>query len=142
MTRRRVFIDTWAWVAAAVVDDAGHPRVVELGRQLHRDHAVRYTSLFVLAEAYTRLRYDASLAMALDLAAAVDEMVSLGDLVLVPVDDQRWSAALTWFRRFADQRFSFVDSTSFAIMADLGLTEALTSDTHFATAGFVPLGAV
>lgn len=101
----------------------------------------RLTTNFVLSEALTRLRYDASLPIALSLAEAVEEMVTAGALQIVTVDERLWSDALTWFRRYQDQRFSFVDCTSFAVMDALGLREALTADRHFATAGFVPLGA-
>ena len=62
-------------------------------------------------------------------------------LDVVLVDEALWTNALRWFRRFDDQRFSFVDCSSFAIMEARDLTEALTADRHFATAGFTPLGA-
>lgn len=42
-----------------------------------------------------------------------------------------------WIRRFTDQDFSLADATSFAIMSELRIHEALTLDRHFGTAGFV-----
>lgn len=141
MNRRTVFVDTWAWVAAAVRDDPNHARAVELETVLVRDGVRRITSNFVLSEAVTRLRYDASLSVALALLDAVVEMVAAGWLEVVVVDELVWAEATAWLRRFEDQPFSFVDCTSFAIMAERDLTEALTGDRHFATAGFVALGA-
>jgi len=135
-----VFVDTWAWIAAAVADDPDHARVVTLVTALRAAGTARVTSNFVLAEALTRLRYDASLTIACSLAEAIPTMVAAGSLDVVVVDDPIWRQALVWFRQFADQRFSFVDCTSFAIMAQRGLHEAMTADRHFATAGFVPLG--
>ena len=41
-------------------------------------------------------------------------------------------------RGFVDTN-SFTDCTSFLLMKELGLREALTKDAHFAEAGFVPL---
>jgi uncharacterized protein len=38
-----------------------------------------------------------------------------------------------------DKLWSLVDCTSFVIMQREGLTEALTTEHHFAQAGFVPL---
>lgn len=142
MTRRTAFVDTWAPIAWTVRTDPGHARAERLSRSVREAGGRLLTSNFVLAEALTRLRYDAGLRTALRLVEHLDELLGADVLEVVNVDQAIWAAALTWFRRFADQRFSFVDCTSFAIMADLGLTEALTSDTHFAAAGFVPLGAV
>ena len=38
-----------------------------------------------------------------------------------------------------DQEFSFTDCTSFVVMKELRLREALATDHHFRIAGFVPL---
>jgi hypothetical protein len=48
-------------------------------------------------------------------------------------------AETRWLTRFHDQDFSLTDAVSFAVMAERGMTEALTLDKHFAVAGFVPL---
>jgi predicted nucleic acid-binding protein len=48
--------------------------------------------------------------------------------------------ALRWLRRH-DERDSFVDATSFAVMRDLGLREALAFDGDFSANGFVELRA-
>jgi hypothetical protein len=48
-------------------------------------------------------------------------------------------AEARWLTRFDDQDFSLTDAVSFAVMAERGMTEALTLDKHFAVAGFVPL---
>ncbi len=44
--------------------------------------------------------------------------------------------ALRWLRRHDERPYSFVDSTSFAVMRDQGIPEALTFDSDFAVAGF------
>jgi predicted nucleic acid-binding protein len=47
--------------------------------------------------------------------------------------------ALHWLRRHDEREYSFVDSTSFAIMRSLRIQEALAFDGDFAAAGFVEL---
>lgn len=136
-----VFVDTWAWIATTVRRDEAHQRVRELGLQMQRDGALWVTSNFVLAESLTRLRYDESLATAMALATTTQPMADGGVLEVITVDQPLWDDALTWFRRYDDQSFSFVDCTSFAIMHERAINEALTADHHFATAGFTPLGA-
>lgn len=140
MTRRRVFVDSWAWIAIAVADDADHRRATLTMEELLAERAQLLTSNFVLAETLTRLRYGASLSTALVVADETTTMAAAGLLDVVQVEELFWHSALTWFRRFTDQRFSFVDCTSFAIMEREAVGEALTADRHFATAGFVPLG--
>lgn len=48
----------------------------------------------------------------------------------------RFAAARAFFRKHADHGYSFTDCTSFVVMRELGLTEALTTDRHFSEAGF------
>jgi uncharacterized protein len=52
------------------------------------------------------------------------------------IERYRFSAALAFFRKHADHHYSFTDCTSFVVMRELGLREALTTDKHFAEAGF------
>ncbi len=137
-----MFVDTWAWVAMAVADDPDHHGARTGYADLVRSGARPVTSRFVIAETLTRLRYDVSHTSAVAAADAIHAMVDAELLAVAEVDAPLWQSALAWFRRFDDQRFSFVDCTSFAIMEARGLTDALTADRHFATAGFTPLGAV
>jgi uncharacterized protein len=43
------------------------------------------------------------------------------------------------FRKHADKVWSFTDCVSFALMHELRLRDAFTTDHHFKQAGFVPL---
>jgi uncharacterized protein len=49
----------------------------------------------------------------------------------------RADKARSLFFRYRDKDFSFTDCTSFVVMRELRLREALTTDHHFAQAGFV-----
>jgi predicted nucleic acid-binding protein len=55
------------------------------------------------------------------------------------VTDEQEEAAWTWLRRHDERSYSFVDATSFAVMRDRRLREALAFDQDFAVAGFVEL---
>jgi|ERR1051326_6726512 predicted nucleic acid-binding protein len=52
------------------------------------------------------------------------------------VGPDRFEAAKAHFRKHADHDYSFTDCTSFVVMRELGLRDALTSDRHFTEAGF------
>jgi len=47
--------------------------------------------------------------------------------------------ALAWLRRHDEREYSFVDSTSFALMRDQEIFEALAFDGDFTAAGFIEL---
>ncbi|MCC7493982.1 MAG: PIN domain-containing protein [Fimbriimonadaceae bacterium] len=132
-------MDTWAWLALLVKDDPHHARAADLMHRMRRAGHPLVTSNFVLAEALTRLRYDISHAAAMTLHSVVEQMVASSRLEVVIIDRALWQSATEWFRRFSDQRFSFVDCTSFAVMRTRGMQDALTVDQHFATAGFTAL---
>ena len=50
-----------------------------------------------------------------------------------------FDATKSFFRKHADHAYSFTDCTSFVVMRELKLTQALTSDRHFTQAGFEAL---
>ena len=52
------------------------------------------------------------------------------------IDPMRAERARHWFFRWRDKDFSFTDCSSFAVMKELRITEALTNDEHFMHAGF------
>jgi len=52
------------------------------------------------------------------------------------IGSERFEHARAFFRRHSDHGYSFTDCTSFVVMRELRLTEALTSDRHFVEAGF------
>lgn len=51
------------------------------------------------------------------------------------VGPDRFEAAKAYFRKHADHGYSFTDCTSFVVMRELRLRDALTSDHHFTEAG-------
>ncbi len=58
---------------------------------------------------------------------------------LVHIDAAIDQAAWNLLKSREDKAWSFVDSTSFVVMQQLGIKEALTTDHHFEQAGFIRL---
>jgi len=91
------------------------------------------TSDYVVDETLTLLRTRAGLQAAAKWWWTIKE----SDRVVVEqVGTERAAQALEWFFGWPDHDFSFTDCTSFVIMRELGLRRALTTDRHFAEAGF------
>lgn len=59
-----------------------------------------------------------------------------GKIVIERINETRWAKAWTLGKKYQDKPdISFVDFTSFVVMKELGLSEALTADKHFEGAG-------
>ncbi len=128
-----LFVDTSAWYPLA---DARHPDHAALAGALRGRVAegVRIvTTNLVVAETHALLLRKAGRLAALRF---VREVRREPLLVEPSTSDLEVRAAEEWLVRFEDQEFSLTDGVSFAVMSARGVTEALTLDRHFATAGF------
>jgi predicted nucleic acid-binding protein len=54
----------------------------------------------------------------------------------VAVREELEREALAWLRRHDERPYSFVDATSFAVMRDMHVRQALAFDDDFVAAGF------
>jgi predicted nucleic acid-binding protein len=52
------------------------------------------------------------------------------------IEQERFGVAKAFFRKHADHGYSFTDCTSFVLMSELGIRDALSTDRHFVEAGF------
>lgn len=130
------FADTSWWVAWALPADARHADALGALGQLGRAEQI-LTSDLVLGETWTFLRRKDSHRTALALLDRVDALVSAQRLVVHRVTEDQEAAAWDWLRRHDEREYSFVDATSFRVMRDRRLREALAFDQDFAAAGFI-----
>jgi len=136
---RRVFVDTGAWIAVAVKVDSLHRRAALAMKKLISSRHLLVTSDFVLSETLTRIRYDAGHPSAISFLHTFDDAVMGGGITLVRIDDTIFTESRRIFEGYADQDFSFVDCTSFALAKSLGIDTAFAFDHHFSTMGFTVL---
>jgi len=129
----RLFVDTAGWLMMADAADPEHGAAVDTRDRWLRDGGVLLTTDFVLDETLTLLR----MRLGLDSAERWwDQIESSPRLVWEWIDPERSEKARRWFFRWRDKTFSFTDCTSFVVMKELRLRYVLTSDKHFAQAGF------
>jgi uncharacterized protein len=126
----RVFVDTSGWYAAVDSHDPHHGVVA---RWLRRNALPLMTSDYVFDEAATLIRMELGHATAVRFGDSV-RTSALVQIVSVTPDDRE--GAWATFKKFADQKFSFTDCTSFALMKRVGLTRVLATDAHFFVMGF------
>jgi predicted nucleic acid-binding protein len=71
--------------------------------------------------------------------AFLDRLAGSSRVELFSVGAELEDEALTWLRRHDERRYSFVDASSFALMARRRITDALAFDGDYSAAGFVEL---
>ena len=134
MTPRRVFVDSGAWFAAQVVDDAHHEEAASALRGLIALPIVLVTTNHVVGETYTLLRVTRGYDACRRFLESLDQTRRL-ERIFVSQDLERRAFAI--LDRYRDHDFSFVDATSFAFMRSERIRHAFAFDAHFAAAGFV-----
>ncbi len=136
MISKRVLFDSSGLFALLDTTEAGHSAAKEWMEGAHAGNVGLVATDYILDETTTLL-----MARRLGhLARRMFDMVDLSDATeVVHIDAERFTRARHFFLKHLDQGYSFTDCTSFVVMKELKLKEALTTDAHFRTAGFVPL---
>jgi predicted nucleic acid-binding protein len=119
-----VFVDTSAWYAAADSSDRSNRRA----REILSSGEALVTSDHVLAETWTLLRHR----IHRDAAERFWEGLRGGVARIECVGAADLEAAWQIGQSFADQDFSLVDRTSFAVMRRLGIGRVASLDDDFA----------
>lgn len=128
-----IFIDTGAFIARHLERDQHHQDAVEFWTRMARDKTRCTTSSFVLDESFTLLGRFAGNAFA---AARARNIYASSVLRILRPDAEIEPRALEYFTKYADQKVSFTDAVSFALMRKERMRKAFTFDRHFADAGF------
>lgn len=131
-----VFADTGYWIARTNPDDQLHTRAAHVTRELGEVKVVTSEMVLVeflnfmggLGEDRRRLATDA-------LRAIMDN----SNVYVVPQTSQQFRAAVDLYESRSDQRWSVTDCSSFMVMREMGITEALAHDRDFTQAGFAVL---
>ncbi len=133
---KTVFADTGYWIALLDSQDTLHSKVINLSITFTQVQIV--TSEMVLTEILNHfskrgnfLRY-----------AAANLIESLQDnpaITIIPQTDSIFQQALILYKQRPDQAWSHTDCSSFCIMQQQNILEALAYDKHFEQAGFVAL---
>lgn len=131
---KKVFFDTWGWVAVAHKEDDRHEAVLPFYKAYLQKKGIPVTTDYVLGETITLLRArtgSAAVFIETILAAAKE-----GRIMLERIHETRWQRAWSLCGKYGDKRdISFVDFTSFVVMKETGISEVLTADKHFEDVG-------
>jgi len=136
MAANDVFMDSAGFLALWDAGDQYHALAVQLQADLTRKNRRFLTTEYVVDETITLLLMRHSHAAAVDFLDTIERSESLR---LEWIGPERFHNSGTLFRKHADKEWSFTDCVSFAIMRELLIRDAFTTDHHFKQAGFSPL---
>jgi predicted nucleic acid-binding protein len=136
MAAEPLFIDSGGFYALVAAENVSHADAVAIMEESRRNRRRAVTTDYILDETATLLR-------ARGLTKQLKEFLRLTEtsqaLSIEWMTLDRFAAARTFMLKHLDQEFSFTDCTSFIVMKELRLTDALATDKHFRIAGFNPL---
>ena len=138
----RTFVDTGGWVAYFNPSDEHHQAALAFidGVLESRDDRL-VTVEDVVVETVTVLRYKEGHAIATQALDGLLALMRSGSIGLYWTDRELLAWAAETFRKFDDQAFSMTDCISFALCKALGITQAVTPDSHFEIMGITRVGA-
>lgn len=133
MAADELFVDTSAWYALAVRNDASHDAVVHALRRIMRGNRRLVTTNLVIAESHRLLMRRVHRRAAL---AFLEAVVKPPHVIVSSTPEREARAQHDWLAPYEDHDFSFTDAVSFAVMSERRIRSALTLDGHFRAAGF------
>jgi len=135
IAKRKIFIDTSAWVALFYTRDRYHQEAVTFWQALPSERAYLVTNDYVLDETYTILRRGRYGLAQARLAHQIIEDSNIVDII--EMDAEYRMRAWQLFERYEDKVLSFTDCICFAMMHHLGIYQAFAFDDDYAQVGFV-----
>ena len=127
------FVDTSYILALVNTADVHHVRAAAASRQVEPPFLTTEAVLTEIGNALSRARWRALG------YATVQDLRADPNIEVVPVDAALFERALTLYGERMDKEWGLTDCISFVVMQERDLTRALTSDRHFAQAGFANL---
>jgi len=136
MASREVFLDTSGLYALVDRKDAHHPGARTIVERLIRGNRRLVATDYVLAETVNLANARSGTRVA---GRVLDLIEQSSGIRIEWIGNSRFDSTKAFFRKHADHTYSFTDCTSFVVMRELKLSQALTTDHHFAQAGFEAL---
>ena len=133
---KRVFADAAYWIAVINPLDNLHTKAKEASKRLGQVRI--YTSEMVLTEVLNSLG-GKGLTIRQKTVKMVESIINSANVEVMPQTSTLYRSALEFYKSRPDKDWGLTDCSSFIIMKEKSLVEALTSDHHFQQAGYQTL---
>ena len=131
-----LFADTGYWIALMDSEDPLNQKALQAEEDYKLQQII--TSEWVLAELLNGVARRGQLRRH-QVLLTISGILNAQNVVVVPASTRSFWSAVELYEQYLGQRWSLIDCTSFVIMKDLGIQDALAHDRDFAAAGFRPL---
>jgi predicted nucleic acid-binding protein len=128
-----VFGDTFYFLALLNRKDKAHRECVAFFESSDLPMITTTRVLLELGDALRRGRDRATF------SALLDDLTADAQTTVIPAEQSVFEKATKLFEERRDKEWSLTDCTSFVVMREHGLSQALTHDHHFEQAGFTAL---
>lgn len=133
---KKIFFDTWGWVAIANKEDNYHRKAFSFYKDYLLKKGQPVTTDYVLSETITLLRTRTDVGGVIIFIDAINNAITNGKIILKRIDDKRWQKTWSLCKKYKDKPdISFVDFSSITVMKELNIREILTKDKHFENIG-------
>jgi predicted nucleic acid-binding protein len=136
MAKRDAFLDTSGFYALVDRKDPNHGAARRTVAGIVRGGRRLIVTDYVIAETVTLAKARGGAHVALRALDLVEQSVGIRIEWIGP---PRFDMTKAFVRKHADHDYSFTDCSSFVVMRELRLRQALTTDRHFVEAGFEAL---
>ncbi len=136
--KRSLFVDTSGWIEVFGKDRPSHKQARDILARAVKELRPIITTNYVITEFIGRGCKACNLNR-LGLLKAVDDISKLPRVEIAHIGEKSHAQAITLLRGRLDKEWSLVDATSFNVMYERGIHEALTTDHHFEQARLIKL---
>ncbi len=133
-----LFVDTGGWGNLFAPKEPYHDLASHLYQLTWQQKRKLVTTSYVIAELVALLTSPLRIPRSTSIRL-IDDLKTSPYVEIAHIDPARDQQAWQLLKSRADKEWSLVDCSSFIVMQELGITEALTADHHFEQAGFVRL---
>lgn len=126
----RLFVDSSVFIALICDDEPLHSAVLAYYDSCHPRTRLM-TTLLVVSETYTWLRYHVNHAVAMAFLQSVEDGCAKGRIELIPLGPDLWEQTRRILEKFHDHALSYVDAASFVAIDNFGIKDVLSLDRHF-----------
>jgi predicted nucleic acid-binding protein len=133
-----IFVDTSGWASLTVPAQIHHKVAVSYRERIRQSRRLFFTTNYIIAELASLLTSPLRLSR-VEIITIIDALKASPSVRIIHVDAELDKQAWQLFKQRQDKTWSLVDCSSFILMEQMKLKEALTTDQHFEQAGFVRL---
>ncbi|GBO54532.1 hypothetical protein APA_2479 [Pseudanabaena sp. lw0831] len=133
---KAIFADTFYWIALINSRDTWHLRAIEVSQELSNSPLIISDGIIDELFAYSSKRGDL---MRLKVSELYKIFLKDPNIQIIFYTPEIRQKGIDLYEQRPDKGYSLVDCISMVIMKEIGISEVLTNDKHFAQEGFTIL---